>query len=377
VSVVGVELREPTAPTSVPPARSWDLTRIMLAVLGIGGLIVASLWVVRPFAPSVIWATMIVVATWPMLRALQARLWGKRALAVAVMTVAMLVILAVPLALATVTIVDRTDDVVAWVRATVSKPLPPLPGWVAKGPIGKKAAAEWDKLARAPSEELAARVTPHVRDIARWMLAQAGSVAALLVQFLLTVAIAGILYAKGEAALAGVLAFARRLAGDHGERVVVLSGGAIRAVALGIVVTALVQAVLAGVGLAVTGVPRPVLLTGVMIMLGVAQIGPAPVLIGAIVWLFSTGAVYWGVVLIGWSLVVLSLDNVLRPLLIKRGADLPLLLIIAGVLGGLLAFGLVGLFVGPVILAVAYTLLVAWVANGEPTAVAAGARAER
>ena len=366
VTGLGVELREPTAPAAVRTERSWDLTRIMLAVLGIGGLIVASLWVLRPFVPSVIWATMIVVATWPMLRVLQARLWGRRALAVAVMTVTMLVILAVPLTLATLAIVDHTDDVVAWVRETVAKPLPPLPAWVSRGPVGTKLAAEWDKLARAPSEELAARVTPHVRDIARWMLAQAGSVAALLLQFLLTVAIAAILYAKGEAATAAVVAFARRLAGDQGERAVVLSGGAIRAVALGIVVTALVQALIGGIGLAVTGVPRAVLLTGVMIMLGVAQIGPGPVLIGAIVWLFVQGSVYWAMVLIGWALVTLSLDNVLRPLLIKRGADLPLLLIIAGVVGGLLAFGLVGLFVGPVILAVAYTLLVAWVQNDRP-----------
>jgi predicted PurR-regulated permease PerM len=108
-----------------------------------------------------------------------------------------------------------------------------------------------------------------------------------------------------------------------------------------------------------------------MLMLGVAQIGPAPVLAGAVVWLFLTGQAFWATVLIGWGLLTMSLDNVLRPILIRRGADLPLLLIIAGVIGGLLAFGLVGLFVGPVILAVAYTLLIAWVRGGEPAEVAA------
>jgi len=105
-----------------------------------------------------------------------------------------------------------------------------------------------------------------------------------------------------------------------------------------------------------------------MLMLGVAQIGPAPVLVGAVIWLYVNDQTFWGSVMVVWALVTMSLDNVLRPLLIKKGADLPLLLIIAGVIGGLLAFGLVGLFIGPVVLAVAYTLLTAWVSAGSPAA---------
>ena len=371
-TALGVRVREPGDMDAMPPARPWDITRILFAVVGIGGLIAATFWVMQPFLPAVIWATMIVVATWPMLRAVQARLWNRRSLAVAVMTVTMLALLAAPLTLATITVIDRADDVVVWSRSMITHPLPSLPDWVARVPVaGKKIAAEWDKLASAPSEEISARVTPHVRDIASWILARAGSIGALLLQFLLTVGIAAILYARGELVVSGVVAFARRLAGDEGERAVVLSGGAIRAVALGIVVTALVQAAIGGIGLAIAGVPRVVLLTCVMLMLGVAQIGPAPVIAVAVVWLFMTGQPFWATVLIGWGLLTMSLDNVLRPILIKRGADLPLLLIIAGVIGGLLAFGLVGLFVGPVILAVAYTLLIAWVRGGEPAEVAA------
>jgi len=130
-------------------------------------------------------------------------------------------------------------------------------------------------------------------------------------------------------------------------------------------VTALVQSAIGGLGLAVTGVPHALLLTCVMVMLGVAQIGPAPVLIGGLIWLYANGQTFWGTVLLVWALVTASLDNLLRPILIRKGADLPLVLVIAGVLGGLLAFGLIGLFVGPVVLAVTYTLLVAWVRAGE------------
>ena len=184
-------------------------------------------------------------------------------------------------------------------------------------------------------------------------------------QLLLTVAVSAILYARGETVGTGVLAFARRLAGEAGERVVILSAGAIRGVALGIVVTALVQASVGGLGLAVAGVPHPLLLSSVMFLLAVAQIGPVPVLLGAVIWLYVGGHVIGAIVMLAWTAVTGSLDNVLRPMLIRTGANLPLILIFAGVLGGMLAFGLIGLFVGPVVLAVTYTLLVAWVTEGE------------
>jgi predicted PurR-regulated permease PerM len=132
-------------------------------------------------------------------------------------------------------------------------------------------------------------------------------------------------------------------------------------VALGVGVTAVVQTVLGGIGLALAGVPFASLLSAVMLMLCIAQLGPALVLFPAVGWMYWTGENGWGTFLLVWSLVVSSLDNFLRPMLIKKGADLPLLLIFGGVIGGLLGFGLIGIFVGPVVLAVTYTLLKAWV----------------
>jgi predicted PurR-regulated permease PerM len=348
------------------PLPAWDLTRILLAVVAVGGLIAASFWVLRPFLPAVIWATMIVVATWPALRAVEARLWGRRSLAVGVMTLGMLAVMAVPLTVAIVTIVDRADLVIGWMRSLAERPVPALPDWVVGLPlVGPRLATEWQKVASTRPEEIAGRVTPYLAGIVRWLIGQAGSLGALLVQLLLTVAVAAMLYARGETVARGVLAFARRLAGAAGERVVVLSAGAIRGVALGIVVTALVQAVVGGIGLAVTGVPHPLLLGSIMFLLAVAQVGPMPVLLGAVVWLYMSGQTVWAAVLLVWSLVIGTLDNFLRPVLIRTGADLPFVLIFAGVLGGMLAFGLIGLFVGPVVLAVTYTLLVAWVTEGD------------
>ena len=150
--------------------------------------------------------------------------------------------------------------------------------------------------------------------------------------------------------------FFRRLAGARGEGAVELAGKAVRAVALGVVVTALVQTTLAGVGLAVAGIPHAGLLTAIVLVLCIAQVGPLLVMAGAVIWLYATGSSVWGTVLLVWSVGVVSIDNILRPVLIKKGADLPLLLIFAGVIGGLISFGVVGLFIGPAVLAVAYTL---------------------
>ncbi len=351
------------APTTSP--RSWDLTRIVLGVLTIGGLTLLSFWVLRPFLLAGIWATTIVVATWPTLRALERRLWGKRSLAVAVMTLLMILIIAAPLATAVVAIAERSDEIVAWSKSLLTFTVPQPPDWVRKVPlVGRKVAAQWKATATESSEELLTQAAPYLKDVGGWLIGQVGTLGTLLVQLLLAVIISIILYANGETAATGVLAFARRLAGQAGERAAVLSAQAIRAVALGIVVTALIQSIIGGIGLAIAGVPYPVLLTSVMFLLGVAQIGAVPVLLGAIVWVYWSSGMFWAVVLLVWTVVTGGLDNVLRPILIKRGADVPLLLIFAGVLGGLLAFGLIGLFVGPVVLSVTYTLLEAWVTQG-------------
>ncbi len=178
------------------------------------------------------------------------------------------------------------------------------------------------------------------------------------------------LYANGETAASGVRRFARRLATQTGDEVAVLSAKAIRAVALGIVVTALVQSSLAGVGLFLAGVPGATFLTALALMLCIAQIGPGLVMIPAAIWLFYKDYTLAGSLFSIWTLFVCAIDNFLRPVLIRKGADLPMLLIITGVIGGLIGFGIIGLFIGPVILAVTYTLLSAWVSrepNPEPT----------
>lgn len=346
------------------PDLRHDLTRTVLAILIMGGLIAASIWILRPFLAAIIWSTMIVVTTWPVLRSLQSRLWGKRWLATAVMTAALLLVFVAPFSVAIGTIVANASEIVDWTSRLSHVTLPPPPGFVENIPIvGEKAANVWREYAAKGPEEIAESVRPYATHAASWFVAEVGSFGLVSLQFVLTVIISAILYTTGEDAARWVRRFGRRLAGERGDQVVRLAGQAIRGVALGVVVTALVQSVMGGIGLAIAGVPFAAVLTAVMFMLALAQIGPLPVLVGGLIWLWYQGSTAWFVALLVWTIVVVSLDNILRPVLIKRGADLPLLLIFSGVIGGLFAFGLLGLFVGPVLLAVAYTLLDAWVAE--------------
>jgi predicted PurR-regulated permease PerM len=346
------------------PLPSRDLARSTLAVLFIGVLIAANFWILRPFLPSLVWAVIIVVATWPILLRAQSLLGGKRGTAVAIMTLGLLALLIAPLLLAVVTILDNVDRVKELVKTVEAQGLPPLPAWASGIPlVGPRIAEAWGELASAGQEGLAARLAPHVKDIVSWFVGQAGGIGIMIVQFLLTVIISAILYSGGETTADAVRRFARRLAGQKGDDVAVLAGKAIRGVALGVGLTALVQSVLGGIGLAVAGVPAATVLTAVMLLLCIAQLGPGLVLVPAVIWLFWSGQTLWGSVLLVWTVIVGTMDNFLRPLLIKKGADLPLLLIFAGVIGGLIAFGIIGLFIGPVVLAVTYTLLSAWVSE--------------
>ena len=188
--------------------------------------------------------------------------------------------------------------------------------------VGSKLAARWQQLAVLGQAELSERLAPYARDIASWLIARAGSIGMMIVQFLLTVIISAVLYANGKKAADGICLFARKLGGQYGEDAAILAAKAVRGVALGVVVTALIQTVLGGIGLVVAGVPAALLLTGVIFILCVAQLGPVLVFIPVMVWLYWTDQTFWGTAMIVWGIFVGTIDNFIRPFLIKKGADL-------------------------------------------------------
>jgi predicted PurR-regulated permease PerM len=334
-----------------------------------GALIAASFWIVRPFRVAVTWAAMIVVATWPLFLRVQGWLGGRRSAAVAVMAGVLLLILVVPLYFGIDALVGNAERIAGWSKKLAMLTVPQPPPWVETLPVvGAKLARRWQQLAAAGPGEVAVHVSPYVAKLVVWFVRQVGGIGLLLLQFLLTVVIAAVLYANGETAARGAERFARRLAAAEGENAVHLAGQAIRGVALGVVVTAIAQSALAGIGFVVAGVPFAAIVTAVMFILAVAQVGAGPLLVAVAAWVYSRRGAAWGTGFLVWAILCMGFKSFLRPLLIKRGADRPLLLIFAGVIGGLMAFGVIGLFIGPVVLAVAHTLVVHWVSEGAPPA---------
>jgi predicted PurR-regulated permease PerM len=339
-----------------------DITRTVLAVIFIVTLIGSSLWILRPFIGAIVWAGTIVVATWSLMITLQRWLWNKRGLAVTIMTLMLLCVLLVPLTIAVGTIISNIDAIAVRTRSLASIRIPAPPEWIVGIPfVGGKVVELWERVAAAGLQDIAGKAAPYLGAAVVWFAAHLGGLGVLFVQFLLTVILAAAMYAKGELATERLVRFGRRLGGAGGENAVWLAGQTIRGVALGVVVTALAQTVFAGVGVAIAGIPFAGLLTAVMLLLSIAQIGVIPVLAVAVAWLYWTGQSGMGTFLLVWTVAAGTMDNFLRPVLIRRGANLPLLLVFAGVVGGLLSFGLIGIFVGPVVLAVADALLRAWI----------------
>jgi predicted PurR-regulated permease PerM len=344
-----------------------DLTRTLLGVLCIGLLIVAALWIVRPFVAAAIWATTIVVVTWPLMLRVQARLWNYRALAVASMITVLILLFVIPLTLAIGAIVANASAIVDQIRSITSMPIPPPPHGVVQLPfIGAALAAAWTNASATGVEGLATHLVPYFGGFTAWLFAEIGSAGYLIIQLLLIPVFAAFMYQYGERYASTLLRFAFQLGGKQGEALIILAGQAIRGVALGVGLTAVIQAALGGIGLALANVPFAGLLTFVLLVLCLAQIGMLVVLIPAAIWVFWSGDPTWGTLLLIWSIAASMLDTWLRPLLVSRSANLPLLLIFVGVIGGFVAFGVLGIFVGPVVLAVAYTFLKTWVDKPSP-----------
>jgi len=351
----------------LPPT---DVTHTTLSVLFIALFTAGTFWILRPFLTSILWAGIVGVAAWPLVIRLESVLGQRRGLAVTAITATLLLVMFVPVALALMAIVSNARNIGGQLRVIQSIALPAVPAWLERVPIvGARVATQWADFVALGPEQRAAVLAPYVESSLRWFAAEAGGLGAMLLQFLLTTIIAAILLANGETVSAGILSFASRLGGRQGAEVATLAARAVRSVVLGVVGTALIQTAIGSTGLLIAGVPGAALLAAVMLFLCLAQLGPTLVLAPVVIWEYWSGYTASGTVLLAIAVVAGTIDNVIRPLLIRRGANLPLVLVFAGVIGGLVAFGMIGVFIGPVVLAVTYTLLKAWVAAAEPVAV--------
>ena len=339
--------------------------RTALRLLIVGSLLLAVLYILRPFLPSMLWSAFIVIAVWPGLAWLQSRFRWNRA-ACALLLAAVLVGFVIgPLLAGIFALAEHGETLFYDAKAAVEKIPDEPPAWVGELPVvGSRLTQTW-RDAASGGDSLRARLGPAVQVGGRWLFGQVGAVGGLFLQFLLVVVFTLVFYLNGETLDELTRRLADRIGADRALQARDQARQAVRAVALGVVLTALLQGGLALTGLMIAGVPLAILLAFVCFLLAIAQIGAALPLLAVAGWLYwGQGESGWAAFMAIWGLVVVGgVDNIIRPLLITRGMSMPLTLVFLGVIGGLLAYGLIGVFLGPTLVAIAYTLLLAWLAE--------------
>lgn len=332
------------------------LTLLTLLALG-------CLFVLRPFLTAILWALILSYSTWPIYTRVLAQVSGRHQLAASLMTVLVAAILVVPLAFLGATLAEHVTSVVGVVRLLLEKGLPEAPGWLLGVPgVGQELHVYWVELA-SNDAAFAAAVEPYVAQARDWMLRSGASLGQGAVELTLSVLICFFFYRDGRAAAQKIQKGIRRVVGDRAQHLIDVAGSTVKGVVYGILGTAMAQGSLAAIGLWLAGVPGALLLGFVTFVMSLIPMGPPFVWVPATAWLFFTGSPGWGIFMGVWGFFVVSgVDNILKPWLISREAQLPLLLVFLGVLGGIVAFGFIGIFLGPTLLAVGYTLLQQWLA---------------
>ncbi len=339
-------------------------------ILGIGALVLLAIGcvlVLRPFVSALLWAAVICFSTWPAFTRCERVLGGRRSLAAVVMTLLVTVALVAPFAAMVAILAENIASLVAAAAGTLAQGPPAPPPWVATLPlVGETLAAYWESLAHnAPAFliELKKLIGP-AADIA----VAGGTAAAIgLLDMAMTVFIAFLFYRHGWQMAAYVRQVTERFAGPRGRRLLKVIGVTVTGVVYGLIGTALPQAGLAAIGFWIAGVPQALLLGVLTFVLSFVPIGPPLVWGSVAIWLVVKGALWWGLFVALWGLLLVSsVDNVVRPYLLGRTSNLPIVLGFFGLIGGIIAFGFIGLFLGPALLAVGYSLFLEWhAAEGE------------
>jgi predicted PurR-regulated permease PerM len=331
---------------------------IRIALLGL--FVFWALDLVGPFLPVVIWSVLLAVALYPVHAWLAAWLGGWRRLAAAILTLFLLAIVIGPVAVLGASLAEAVQSMADAVgRGTLRVPPPPpsLADWPL---IGEKAQAAWN-LASTNLEGAVREYGPSLLPVGTAILGKLASMGADVLVLAASVVIAGFLYVPGPRLARGARTFAERIVARRGATFVDLAGATIRNVSRGVIGVAVIQALLAGIVLSLAGVPAAGLLAFAILVLCIVQIGPALVVVPLLIWAWATMPTASALVLTLVLVPITLLDNVLKPMLMSRGLTTPTLIILIGVIGGTITHGLIGLFLGPVVLAVLYDLVVAWV----------------
>jgi len=343
----------------IPMINTAQLTRITLVVM----LVMGCFFVVRPFMAAILFATIICIFTWPLYCFLLRRFGHRDTLAAMTMTLLLLVALILPMTFLAANFADFTATLVNQLQPMLQNMEPKAPNWMRNLPIvGSQVGDSWERIA-VSHEELMKMISQYYEPMRRFSLEAVQIVLDGLLQLLLVVFITFFFYRDGSRLAKGVIGMARKIGGDLGVEILNMSRDTVQGVMLGVFGTALAQSLVAFIGFEIAGAPMPLLLATITFFLSVIPVGPPLVWGSASLWLYIQGEHGWALFMVLYGFVIISsVDNVLKPLLISRSSNLPILLIVLGILGGIVAFGFIGIFLGPTLLAIALTLLKHWFA---------------
>ncbi len=335
----------------------------LIALVLVVAIVGASFLVIAPFLVAMLWAIIVVSATWEQFSWLSARLGGRDGLAASLIVGVLMLFILVPLVLASVEFAQQLTRLARLLQQQIESGIwPALPAWLQNLPYaGEWLQTQWAGLQQQDLQVL----TPLkglIAPLAKMMLSMAGSFGAGMLMLLISLLIAGVLYANGETIHRWVLAFSHKVAPNEGIRLLAVAHTTVRGVVNGFIGAAIAQGAFAWFGYALAGVPHALSFGLATCLLSVIPGGPMILALPAIGWLYQHGSVGWAIFVAIWTLFAVgSIDNVVKSLVIGRNSPLPIVLILFGVAGGAMSFGLLGVFLGPILLALVYALLKNWV----------------
>jgi predicted PurR-regulated permease PerM len=341
------------------------VNRALEAAIRIGVVVLLVAWcfqISRPFIVPIVWGIIIAVAVYPGYRRLLPLTGGRAGVSATLCAFLLLVLFIVPALLLVGTLIDSAKTLATDLsNGTISIPLPPEN--VSTWPIIGKPLARFWHLASTNLRNALTEIAPQLKSVGSWLLSAAAGTAFGVLKFIFAIIIAGVLLSRSEGGYGFAESFAARLAGERGADFVSLATATVRSVTRGILGVALIQSLLAGLGFLVVGIPAAGLLAMICLFLAVIQVGPGLIIIPTVIYVFSTSNTLPAVLFMIWSIFVTLSDNILKPLLLGRGVDVPMVVIFIGAIGGFLSSGIIGLFVGPILLAVGYRLFKVWLDN--------------
>jgi predicted PurR-regulated permease PerM len=338
-------------------------TAIRVGVIAL--LVLWSLQIMRPFIEIVLWGVIIAVAIFPAYNVLAVRLGNRRKLTATLLVLVALAALIIPSVRFLGDTIDTIGDIAGRMEAGTLT-IPPPSDKVRDWPIVGEDVDEVWRLASTNLEAAVSRYEPQLESIAKRLLATGAGLGLGVLQFIISIIIAGVFLATARSGKSAAVRIGRRFAGEDGAEFAVLAEKTIRSVALGVLGIATVQAILGGLGMVFAGVPGAGLWALLILIVAIIQLPPLRVLGPVAVWVFSAQSTTTAVVFLIWALLVSASDGILKPLLLGRGVDVPALVILIGAIGGMIMSGIIGLFVGAVVLALAYQLFMAWLNNDDP-----------